>query len=323
MKKFLLLLLALSLLVAPLSSCQNTEQNDTVTIVTTVFPEYDWVMNILGQQTANVEVILLTENGTDLHSFQPTVGDIAKISTCDILICTGGLSDAWIDDALASSSNEQQTVIRLMSLLSHEEKLVEQSQHHNAHAHDSEDHHDSYDEHVWLSLKLAKRFCGAIAEAICQKLPEHAEEYTQNCAAYVAKLDRLDAEYETSVSTAEKHELLFADRFPFTYLTYDYGLSCYAAFPGCSAETEASFETVAFLAETLNKLSLPAVVVLESADLSLAKTVIATSQSQNVRIISLDSLQSVSKLDIQSGISYLDIMKNNLLALESALNHES
>ena len=132
MKKVFFMLLALIVVTVSLPSCGDAaEDNGAITIVTTVFPEYDWVTNILGQAHEDVKVILLTENGTDLHSFQPTVSDIAKISACDIFICTGGVSDAWVEDALSSAPNANRTVIKLMSLLSEEQKLVEQSQHHN------------------------------------------------------------------------------------------------------------------------------------------------------------------------------------------------
>lgn len=320
MKKVFFMLLALIVVTVSLPSCGDAaEDNGAITIVTTVFPEYDWVTNILGQAHEDVKVILLTENGTDLHSFQPTVSDIAKISACDIFICTGGVSDAWVEDALSSAPNANRTIIKLMSLLSEEQKLVEQSQHHNT-THDEHEHHeDEYDEHVWLSLKNAKLFCRAIAEALCEKLPERAEIYEKNCESYVAALDELDVAFAQAVNEAETQTLLFADRFPFSYLTHDYGITCYAAFPGCSAETEASFETVAFLAERIDSLALPAVVVLENTDLALAQTVIATTKEKNADIVTMDSLQSVSREDIRNGATYLDIMRNNLNALCSAL----
>ncbi len=330
MKRIAILILIILLVVLPTTSCGSQVKNETVTIVTTVFPEYDWVKNILGNHTEGIELILLTENGTDLHSFQPTVSDIAKISSCDILICTGGISDTWIDDALKAAPNDERTVIKLMSLLSEDKKLVEQSVHHNTnhdHGHDHNDHHgydhheEVYDEHLWLSLKNAKHFCKAITDVLCQKIPEKAAHYTDNCTKYVAKMDKLDSDYAQAVAEADTKNLLFADRFPFSYLTNDYGLTCFAAFPGCSAETEASFETVAFLSNVLNDYSLPAVVILENSEDNLANTVITTAKCKDIRIVSLNSLQSISREDIKNGVTYLDIMKNNLQALCSALNH--
>ena len=318
MKKILFVLLALIVVLLSLSACRDTAADDaTITIVTTTFPEYDWTRNILGEATEGVELILLTENGTDLHSFQPTVSDIATLSECDIFICTGGVSDAWVDDALASAPSKNRTVIKLMSLLSEEQKLVEQSGHHNTQHHE---HEDEYDEHVWLSVKNAKSFCRTIVEALCEKLPEHTDVYTRNCESYIAALDELDTAFAQSVAAAETKTVLFADRFPFSYLTNDYEITCYAAFPGCSSETEASFETVAFLAERVDTLTLPAVIVLENADLDLAETVIATTKAKTARIVTMNSLQSISKYDIENGATYLGIMKNNLAALCLALN---
>ena len=317
-KKVLLLLLALIAVLLPLSSCRDSAADDeTITIVTTTFPEYDWTRNILGEAPDGVELILLTENGTDLHSFQPTVTHIATLSECDIFICTGGVSDSWVDDALASVPAKNRTVIKLMSLLSEEQKLVEQSQHHNTQHHE---HEDEYDEHIWLSVKNAKSFCRTITDVLCEKLPEHSDVYAQNCESYIEALDELDAAFAQSVTAAETKTLLFADRFPFSYLTHDYGITCYAAFPGCSSETEASFETVAFLAERVDALALPAVVVLENADLDLAETVIATTKAKTARIVTMNSLQSISKYEIENGATYLVTMKNNLDALCLALN---
>ncbi len=323
MKYHLFFIVIILLLALSLPSCgESISEKETVTIVTTVFSEYDWVKNILGESHDGVEVILLTENGTDLHSFQPSVASIAQISSCDILIYTGGISDSWIESALSASVNPKQTVIKLMDLLTDAEKLTEQSHHHNtSHGHHSgENHSTSYDEHVWLSLRHAKRFCQAINQALCQKIPDHAAVYSENCAAYVEKLDSLDKKFGHSVSVAPDTYLLFADRFPFSYLTHDYGLTCYAAFPGCSAETEASFETVTFLAERLKTLSLPAVFILENSERELAYTIIATAEKEQTKVLCLHSLQSVSQADIKNGASYLSLMEQNLNALCLALN---
>lgn len=317
MRKIFCFCLLIAVALTLFSACGNaTENNEKITIVTTVFPEYDWTRQILGDTYGEVELILLTENGTDLHSYQPTVSDMATLASCDILICTGGTSDAWIDDALAASSTAKRHVIRLMDFLSEEEKLVEQSAHHN-----TEHHHDEpYDEHVWLSVKSAIRFCSAICDALCQVLPEHENTYRENCQTYVGELETLDKAFSETVSASSVKSLLFADRFPFSYLTHDYGLTCYAAFPGCSSETEASFETVAYLAKTMDFLSLPAIVILENSDDEIAQTILAATATKSADIVVMNSLQSISRADIQNGATYLDIMKSNLSALQTALN---
>lgn len=325
MKKILTLVLTVFVLMIAMTSCGTSEENDdNITIVTTVFPEYDWTRQILGDYSDNIELILLIQNGTDLHSYQPTVSDMAILSDCDILIRTGGMSDFWIDDALASAPNKERIVIELMDLMTEDEKLVEQSQHHNKeHSHDHDDHghsDDMHDEHVWLSLKLASRFCQAICDAICEKVPENAETYLKNYAEYVEKLKTLDEMYAQCVDQCQEKVLLFADRFPFSYLMHDYGLSCFAAFPGCSAESEASFETITYLAKQVDEYSLPAVIILENSDQKIAETVIAATDNKSAQIVIMNSLQSVTKKDMENGVTYLEIMTQNLDAILASLN---
>ena len=314
-RTFLICLLLVILVIALCSCATPTEDKEAITIVTTVFSEYDWTRQILGNATENIELILLCDNGTDLHSYQPTVADIATITTCDLLICTGGTSDAWIGDALAAAPSDIGRVVRLTELLSEDELLTEQSHHQNAEHH----HGEAYDEHVWLSLRLAERFCGAICDALCAVMPENSEMYRDNCKNYIAQLKVLDEEFASVVENASVKTLLFADRFPFSYLTNDYGIECYAAFPGCSSETEASFATVAFLAERIDSLELPAVVILENASDALAKTVLLATSTKPSLIVTMNSLQSVSRADIDSGTTYLSVMKQNLSALKTAL----
>lgn len=316
MKKYTCICLIVIILLFLFCGCADTSKdNKTITIVTTVFPEYDWTRQILGDTLSQVKLILLTDNGTDLHSYQPTIADMATIASCDILICTGGTSDTWLGDALSTSPSKGRTVLSLMNLLSDEEKLVEQSRHHNT----EHSHEQPYDEHVWLSLKLAQRFCHAIRDALSTAMPENAETYEKNCRNYVAQLQALDNAYTSVVDRAELKTLLFADRFPFSYLAQDYGLECYAAFPGCSAETEASFQTITFLAEKVDTLELPAVIILESANEKIAKTVLETAKSKQSVIVTMDSLQSVANVDIHNGTTYLSIMTKNLSALKTAL----
>ena len=319
MKKTLLLILAALLSVSMLSACQApTDDRKEITVVTTVFAEYDWARQIIGQESG-IHLILLTENGTDLHSYQPTVSDIALLSECDILIHTGGVSDNWIQEALKFSSNQNQVIVRLFDHLTDQQKLVEQTQHNHEHHDDHEKHSHEYDEHVWLSLKNAIPFCQAITDALCQKLPQSSNAFRENCARYIKELEELDAQMEAAISAPHIQTVLFADRFPFSYLLHDYGLTCFAAFPGCSSEIEAGFHTVIHLAEQIDMHRLPYVFVLEVSDGRLAEAVIASTAQKNAKILVMDSLQSVSSKDIQSGITYLDRMKHNIEILSLAI----
>lgn len=298
-----------------------------LSIVTTIFPEYDWIMNLLGEQAANAEIAMLLDNGVDLHSYQPTVDDIVKISSCDLFVHVGGESDEWVEDALAEATNKEMIVINLMEALGDkikEEELVEGMEAgHDHHEDDHEDHHEDdereYDEHVWLSLKHAGTLCEAICEALCRMDPANADSYRENLTSYKERLSALDADYQRAVHDAAARTVLFGDRFPFRYLVDDYGLAYYAAFVGCSAETEASFETIVFLANKVDELGLNAVCQIESADGAIARTIIENTQRKNQQILTMNSMQSTTSQDVEKGASYLTIMEQNLDVLKRAL----
>ena len=325
--------------------------DDKIQIVTTIFPVYDWVMNVLGENPADAEVTMLLDSGVDLHSFQPTAEDILKISTCDLFLYVGGESDQWVKDALQEATNKDMIVVSLLDALgdsAKEEEVVEgmqEEEHEHDHEHeedgdaDAEDHeheeagdadveeheheHEEgeaeYDEHVWLSLRNAAVLAQSIADCVQSIDPDNAEIYESNTAAYIEKLNALDEEYKTVIQDASFHTLLFGDRFPFRYLTDDYGLEYFAAFVGCSAETEASFETIMFLAQKVDELGLPAVMTIEGTDHRIAETIVQSTKTRDQQILALDSMQSTTAGDVESGSTYLDIMEKNLSVLTEAL----
>ena len=320
MKKTLCLLLCLIFLCA-IAGCGGPAptRGGKLNVVATIFPEYDWTEQILGEENDNVELTLLLDNGVDLHSFQPSVQDMVTIAECDLLIYVGGVSDKWIDDALANAGSKRPKTIKLMSVLGEaakEEEIVEGMQ-----ADEEEDSGDGveYDEHVWLSLRNASLFCEAIAKALCELDPEGKTAYEANLKAYLEALSSLDRAYQDAIGSARVQTLLFGDRFPFRYLTDDYDLAYCAAFVGCSAETEASFETVAFLADKLNELDLRAVLTIETGDGYLAKTIAEASGRTDVQILQLNSMQAVTAAELSAGASYLDIMQSDLDTLRQAL----
>lgn len=301
----------------------GSEQN-RITIVTTIFPIYDWVMQILGSETDHVTCRFLLDSGVDLHSYQPSAADIVSIASCDLFLYVGGESDEWVSDALEQSSSSNQIVLNLIDLLGDRvktEEVVEGMQE-EEHDHGEEDHeHDpEYDEHVWLSLKNASFFCEHIAKALTEIDPSNAAVYQKNAEGYIQRLNDLDRLYTEATEQAAFHTVLFGDRFPFRYLVDDYHLSYYAAFVGCSAETEASFETIVFLAGKLDELKLPAILQIESADGTIASTIKNASATKDQLILTMDSLQSVTGSDLGSGLTYLDRMAANLEVLKKALN---
>ena len=300
-------------------------------VVTTLFPIYDWTRNIIGERKDAVELLPPLNTGVDLHSYQPSVDDILRISTSDLFIYTGGLSDAWVERVLRDAVNKKLAAVSLIKALgerAREEETVEGMEAGHHHGHDEHekdhDHHDhdegpEYDEHVWLSLVNARLLCGRIAQALSEVDPQGADAYRANAAAYCAKLDALDAKYRAGVASAKHTTLLFADRFPFRYLVDDYGLSYFAAFQGCSAESEASFKTILFLADKLDALGLPCVLTIEGSSKKIAETVVRTAKRGPVPILTLDSMQSVQADGIASGPDYLTVMERNLAILQEAL----
>lgn len=325
MKKILALLLALWIPAAVLSGCvpqDDSAASNKLNIVTTIFPAYDWVREILGDETDRAEITMLLDSGVDLHSYQPTVDDIVKISGCDLFLYVGGESDGWVDDALKNAPNKERKVIRLLDVLGDSAKAEETVEGMQEEEHDHEEEAE-YDEHIWLSLKNAQVLVEAISEALQESDPARKDTYAANAAAYVEKLSALDGEYRAAVDSGKYKTLLFGDRFPFRYLADDYGLDYYAAFPGCSAETEASFETVSFLAGKMDALGLPCVLTIEGTQHKIAETIVQNTAQKNKQVLTMDSMQAVTANDAASGVSYLSIMEKNLSVLKKALGQEA
>lgn len=325
MKKILALLLALWIPAAVLSGCapqDDSAASNKLNIVTTIFPAYDWVREILGDETDRAEITMLLDSGVDLHSYQPTVDDIVKISDCDLFLYVGGESDGWVDDALKNAPNKERKVIRLLDVLGDSAKAEETVEGMQEEEHDHEEEAE-YDEHIWLSLKNAQVLVAAISEALQETDPARKDTYAANAAAYAEKLSALDGEYRAAVDSGKYKTLLFGDRFPFRYLADDYGLDYYAAFPGCSAETEASFETVSFLAGKMEALGLPCVLTIEGTQHKIAETIVQNTAQKNQQILTMDSMQAVTANDAASGVSYLSIMEKNLSVLKKALGQEA
>ena len=347
MKKIALFATLIFLATFMLAGCK-TESGEKATapkrisIVATIYPQYDWLKNVLGERADSVDLKLLVKNGADLHSFQPSAKDIATIAKADLVVYVGGESEEWIEKALAATPKDGRIALNLMKALGDhvkKEEIVEGMQaedhEHHEHAEKHEDehhehaeghhHHDEEeeienDEHIWLSLKNAEILMKCIAESLAKIDAANADTYKANAAAYIAKIQELNGEFATAVSGASQKTVLFGDRFPFRYLVDDYGIKYYAAFVGCSAESEASFETVTFLAGKMDSLQLPAILTIEGSDTKIARTVLeASKNSKGAEILTLNSMQSVTDEQINAGMDYLSIMRSNLEILKKAL----
>ncbi len=333
-----LLVIVMLVCIMLLSGCGNraSSDNDKIKVVCTLFPQYDWAREIIGDNE-NVELILLVENGNDLHSFQPTADDIITISSCDMFIYGGGVSDKWVEDTLKQATNPDMIVINMLDVIGNNAKKEEVVEGMEAHDHEHEDEHEGesddvhvdehyfdptgYDEHIWLSISNAKLVCSEICNGLCKLDADSQASFQENLNKYNSKLDDLDGRYKTMVSNATLDTILVADRFPFRYLTSEYGINYYAAFVGCSSETEASFETVTFLSKKVDELGLNYIVVVDGSTQDVAKTVLESTKSKSQNIIVLDSMQAVGMNRINNGETYLTIMENNLTVLEEVLNN--
>lgn len=299
MKRFLSLLLISILL---LSGCTAPQKSEKPLIICTLFASYDWVRNILGEQVDHFDLRLLG-NGADLHSFEPSALDFATLQQADLLICNGGSSEDWLPKEHKNVLNlaEHSTLLAL------------------PHDHTEESHEHTEDEHTWLSIQNAQKGVDAIYDALCSLAPQLQEELQTNTNAYKKHLAELDKAYQTVCGNAKNRVLIFADRYPFRYLAADYDLTCYAAFDGCSAETEAGAATIAMLANAVDTHQVPALLILEQSNPDLAQTVMESSQTKNLQIWTLDAMQSMDQEQTEQE-TYINIMKENLETLKKAMN---
>ncbi len=312
MKRLLSLLLGLLLLLAVCTSCAaDVRRDDTLTVVCTSFAPYDWVKNIIGD-AEGIDLVLLADGGKDMHSYSPSAADIMRMIKSDLLIYTGGTSEAWVEELI--QKNGLRNTLCLLDLLGDKVKYIEHGDHSD---HTDHTHHDSdIDEHVWLSIKNAMLFCEEIKNRLCHIDSARADIYTANCESYLSELSALDREYKAVTDAAAHKTLVVADRYPFRYLFDDYGIGCHAAYVGCSSDSEVGFSTLIFLAQKVDELGLSYILITESSDGKLANTVRESTKNKTATVLTLDSLQTVTDADSHS---YLGRMQKNLEILRQAL----
>lgn len=303
----------------------NENENGKLKILCTLFPQYDWIKNITAG-AENVEVSLIIANGTDPHSYQPTAADIMNISNCDILVYIGGDSDTWVKKAIERSKNQELTAIALTEIEGIELHDISSSSHsHEEHSHEGHSHeghsHSTLDEHLYLSLENACTAVNKLANKLCKADPNNSELYLKNSMEYTLKLTNLSETFMAEVAKIPEEDrfILFADRFPFVYLLSDYGIHYAAAFEGCTTDVDADFDTVIRLIHEADEHNAKYIAVSESSDKALANTVISSTISKNQKIITLNSMQSVSRSQIDNGETYLSIMKENINKVRTAL----
>lgn len=319
MKKAITFILLSAVLLLSFSGCAAPYDSEKINIVCTLFPQYDWIKNIVGDSDS-VEVTLLIQNGTDPHSYQPTAADIMTISNCDMIVYIGSDSDIWVKEALERAKNTDTVKVALSELDGMTLHEISSSSHSHDHSEHEHEHHGAFDEHLWLSLRNAAMATSHLTQALCAIDERNAEAYRSNAEEYIRQLNSLDEEYRAVADSTDTHDrfMLFADRFPFVYLLSDYGIEYSAAFEGCTTDVDAGFDTVLELIKEADEHSVSYIAVTETSDRALAKTV-AASAKNDINILVMDSLQSVTKKQLSEGISYISVMKKNLVSLSVAL----
>ena len=319
MKKFFALILICTLCLALCACGQQAQAPETdggVNIVATVFPAYDFARQIAGDDG---NVTLLIPPGSEAHSYEPTPQDIIRIQNCDLLICNGGESEAWLDEILGGMGKEIPTVVMLdyVDALTEEDKDGMQVHEHHDHDHDHDEHEDEeYDEHVWTSPVNAQLICRAISAALCQADPAHASDYTARCVDYCAELQELEADFRCVIANAKRHTLIFADRFPVRYFVEEYGLDYFAAFPGCADDAEPSARTVSFLIDRVREEQAPAVLYIEFSNQKMADIVCEDTGCEKLLF---NSCHNVTADQLRGGVTYLELMRGNLETVKEAL----
>lgn len=314
------LLCVAALLLASLVGCERTDKTDdgVLDVLCVSFAEYDWVRSIV-RGSEGVRVSLLISNGAELHGYDPSPSEMIKIKTSDVVVSVGGVSDEWIDDAIAG---EDVRYVRLSQIEGISKHCVSASslehQHEHQHGHD----HD-VDEHIWLSPKNARVACEYLAELFCELDGDRTDVYRENAQAYAAQLDALDASLTALAEGALAGEtLIFADRFPFVYMLADYGIEYHAAFEGCDTDSQWTASTAISLAKKLDEVGAEVVLITESADGELARSAIESSQGRDREVLVLDSMQTVGGERVESE-SYVSIMRANIAVLSAAYSDQS
>lgn len=319
MKRLLLILAAIMLPVYMLAcspsaaSPADSADDGKLKVVATIFPAYDFAREVAGD---NANITMLLPPGAESHSFEPTPKDIITIQECDVFIYAGGNSDSWIDGILDTIDTDDITIISLMDLVSVKEEVVVEGMEEEHEAENGGSEPTEYDEHVWTSPKNAAQITQAITDTLCKLDTDNADAYRKNADAYMDKLYVLDAQFREIAANGKRKTLVFGDRFPFRYFADEYGLDYYAAFPGCSTQTEPSAATVAFLIDKVKQDGISVVFHIESSNQQMADTICSETGAKKMLLHSCHNLTSA---EMDAGASYISLMEQNAAALKEAL----
>ena len=292
--------------------CANGSQDNRPKLVFSTFVLYDWAKNVLGEDADKYDMRILGANGADIHSYQPTVSEISLLSECKAFFHIGGKSDEWVDEILKTVPSEERARVDFAELLISDGELPA----------GHEDHAEEHlaDEHIWFSFDHVCYAIEKTASELGKLSPDRADTYEKNAASYCESVRALGLEYKAAADNAKTKNVVVADRYPFYYLFSELFITAHTAFEGCSAESEASFEVISKLSAKLDEFKLGCVIVCEGSDKKIAQTVIDNSSRKEARILTLNSMQSVTQNDIENGASYLSILESNLEVFKLALS---
>ena len=320
MKKMIYSLIAVAFLITAFSGCSNantasnTDSNsgsDKISIVTTIFPQYDFSREIAGE---NAEITMLLPPGSESHSYEPTPQDIIKIQNCDLFIYVGGESDTWVSGIIESMDKPVKTLTLMDCVDVVEEESVEGMEAEEEASGGEKE--IEYDEHVWTSPKNAVKITEKITAALCEIDSANAQTYNANSKSYIDKLNALDKSFQDVVDGASNKTVVFGDRFPLRYFVDAYGLSYYAAFPGCSTDTEPSAATIAFLINKVKTEKISTVFYIEFSNHQVADSI---AEATGAKTALFQSCHNVSQANLDSGATYLSLMQQNVETLREAL----
>ncbi|MFA6949009.1 MAG: metal ABC transporter substrate-binding protein [Eubacteriales bacterium] len=312
-KKVVSILLTLIIAVGmfQLVSCSEAEtrHNGGLDIVTTVFPPYDFARAVAGE---DADIHMLLSPGAESHTYEPTPKDIIKIQNCDLFICIGGIGESWVDNIISSLGGDI-NVLYLMDTVDTVEEVIAEGMEDDEHVEEDAGGEIEYDEHIWTSPKNAAVMVSAIADRLCELAPADAQLFRSNADAYIADIGSVDADLAAFFENSDCSTIVFGDRFPFRYFADEFGLKYYAAFPGCSEETEPSAATIAFLIDKVKSEHIKTVFYLEFSSHAVADTVASAAGAQTAM---LHSCHNVSRAELEAGVTYVSLMRQNLAALE-------
>ena len=318
LRKLTAVALILVLALLALSACAPKDAAETksgISIVSTVFPSYDFARQITAGTDANITLLL--QPGEEVHSFDPTSQDIIRIQNADLFLYVGGENDTWVNGVLTGLDKSVNTFRMMDYVTLYEEELVAGMQAEEEDATATGENAQEWDEHVWTAPVNAIAIVKAMTAELISIDPANASTYQANSDAYVAQLEALDQSFWDVVNASTRKTVVFADRFPVRYFVEEFGLSYYAAFPGCSAETEASAATIASLIDHVKSENIPVVFYIEMSNQQMADTV---AEATGAKTMLFHTCHNVTKAEFESGATYLSLMQNNVLALKAALN---